>query len=216
MKILKNVYILYAVFLFSLLNIGWFVYYNNYNSLIAFITCCLTVYLINHNMILVLGISMIVVNILNMFNLVKIVNNTQGFREGVAFNNNAWQNQIKDETAKLRKIEEAKLQKEIDTEKKRLEVALAKVRSESNNQSSFESFKNKDKKEADDSDDSDDSDDDDSDDEKTKYMQDKSIIKKIKKLDPIITDVLMNMDRGHINAINQTLNHIIGKNKVDN
>jgi hypothetical protein len=81
MKILQNVFILYVVFLISLLNIGWFIYYNNYNSLIAFITCCLIVYLINHNMIVVLGVSMILVNTLSMFNLVKIINK-DGFKEG--------------------------------------------------------------------------------------------------------------------------------------
>ena len=87
MKILQNVYILYVIFLISLLNIGWFIYHNNYNSLIAFITCCLTVYLINHNMIVVLGISMIVVNTLSMFNLVKIINNS-GVKEGNTGNTN--------------------------------------------------------------------------------------------------------------------------------
>jgi len=230
MKILKNVYILYAVFLISLLNIGWFIYYNNYNSLIAFITCCLTIYLINHNMIIVLGLSMILVNTLSMFNLVKM-NNQEGFEEGFeegfkegAFNMSAWRRQLEAYYRAIQRAQEARRQAEIDKRNRELkeiaerlaaeaEAERLKLKSISETQSynqtkTVETFKNKGK-------DSNDSDDDSDDDEKTKYMEDKKIIDKIKKLDPIITDLLMNMNHGHIDTINQTLNHITGGNVVD-
>ena len=127
MKILKNVYVLYVVFLISLLNIGWFIYYNNYNNLIAFITCCLTVYLINHNMIIVLGISMIIVNTLSMFNLVKI-NNVE-LKEGARNNNNnnAYRLQQEAYYRLLQRLQEVELQLKIDAENKRLQELAAKL-----------------------------------------------------------------------------------------
>jgi hypothetical protein len=73
-------------------------------------------------------------------------------------------------------------------------------------------FKNKSDSDIDDSDDDNDSD---SDDENSNYMQDKTIINKLKKMDPVITDVLMNMKNGHIDIINKTLNNIIDENVLD-
>jgi hypothetical protein len=342
MKILQNVFILYVVFLISLLNIGWFIYYNNYNSLIAFITCCLTVYLMSHNMIVVLGVSMIVVNTLSMFNLVKIINK-DGFKEGntigkgvryieivnstqtnptyiqigaikafdnrdvdVAFrktvtssgnwpgyeahkavdgnvdsngkinsdiyssfhsaptirNTDFWKVDLEQEYMLTRivyfnrneccreriigqtmilynsanqivkkfQFESNKLEhtfvvytdKEIATAVAEAAAAAEVIKlqtikdAKSYNQTPIVStpttnvsgFKNKSDSDSDDSDD-------DSDDENSNYMQDKTIINKLKKMDPVIMDVLMNMKNGHIDIINKTLNSIIDENVLD-
>jgi hypothetical protein len=56
---------------------------------------------------------------------------------------------------------------------------------------------------------------DDSDDEKSSYMEDKTIINKLKKLDPVVMDLLMNMKNGQIDTINNTLNSIIDGNILD-
>uniref|UniRef100_A0A6C0D2L1 F5/8 type C domain-containing protein n=1 Tax=viral metagenome TaxID=1070528 RepID=A0A6C0D2L1_9ZZZZ len=324
MKILQNVYILYVVFLISLLNIGWFVYYNNYNNLIAFITCCLTVYLMNHNMIVVLGVSMVVVNTLSLFNLVKIFNT--GFKEGatsqgvryisienstqnpptyiqigglkafdntgvnvaskkstyssgnwpglvssnavdddpytffhtsdppksnqywyvdlgkeynlskIEYNNriNCCQNRIigcimrlynnagllvrdyrftsdqmtqtfvvEDAAAKAQQEALEKAKAESEAEKKIL--ATISATKDPAQTSLIQPFTNR----------GDDDSDDENDDEKSNYMKDKTIINKLKKFDPIVMDILMNMKNGHIDTINQALNHIIDGNVVD-
>jgi len=60
----KNVYLLYFIFLISIINITWFIYHKNYDNIIIFITIGLLIYLINKNMIFVLGISIIITNIL--------------------------------------------------------------------------------------------------------------------------------------------------------
>jgi hypothetical protein len=61
----------------------------------------------------------------------------------------------------------------------------------------------------------DDNSDDSDDDEQTKYMNDKTIINKLKKLDPIIMDLLTNVTHEHIDTINNTINHITGGNIAD-
>ena len=279
MKILQNVYILYVVVLISLLNIGWFVYYNNYNSIIAFVTCGLTVYLMNHNMIIVLGISMIIVNTLSMFNLVKIINK-EGFKEGKKNHHNHHNRHIEariesrerqyareiqeaQERANTEKVErdrianeerikkekreiqrqreeyhkalqraaELKRQAEIDAANEIIRIALEKARKKaeeerlrlkriieltSPNQTPIiipESFKNKNDYDSDNENDS--YNENDIDDEQTKYMNDKTIINKLKKLDPIIMDLLNNVTHEHIDTINKTINHITGGNIVD-
>ena len=77
MKILKNINVLYFIFIISIINIGYYVYCKKYNSILLFATSCLVVYLINKNMIIVLGISIVIINLLNVLNLVK--ENFEGF-----------------------------------------------------------------------------------------------------------------------------------------
>jgi hypothetical protein len=45
-------------------------------------------------------------------------------------------------------------------------------------------------------------------DEESKYMHDKSIIKKLKQLNPIILNTLENMNSVHIKEINKTINNL--------
>ena len=63
-KIWKNVNLLYFIFFVSIVNIGWFLYKNKKESVLIFAASCLVIYLINQNMIFVLGISLLVVDIL--------------------------------------------------------------------------------------------------------------------------------------------------------
>ena len=67
-NILNNIQLLYFIFLFSILNIVWLLYERDDNSIIIFASCCLVLYLVNKNMIFVLGLSLIIVNI---YSLVK-------------------------------------------------------------------------------------------------------------------------------------------------
>ena len=69
-NICNNVNVLYFIFLISILNILWFVYYNK-RCILIFVCCCLAIYIINKNMIFVLGISLILVDSLYLLNLVK-------------------------------------------------------------------------------------------------------------------------------------------------
>jgi len=71
----KNIYVLYFIFLVSILHAGWFLYYKHFKSIIIFATSCLVIYLINKNMIIVLGISIIIVDLL------YILNKKEGFEE---------------------------------------------------------------------------------------------------------------------------------------
>lgn len=63
LNISKNVNVLYLIFLLSVINILWFFYYNHYKNIIIFITLGLFISLITKNMIIVLGISLLLVNI---------------------------------------------------------------------------------------------------------------------------------------------------------
>lgn len=74
MSILKNVQMLYFVFFLSLINVVWLVYYNKIKSIIIFASCCLAFYLINKNMIFVLGLSLVIVNI------ASLVNTKEGYK----------------------------------------------------------------------------------------------------------------------------------------
>lgn len=67
-NLFKNVYLLYFIFLASIINVLWFVYYKNIKSIIIFATSCLAIYLLNKNMIFVLGLSIIITDILYIFN----------------------------------------------------------------------------------------------------------------------------------------------------
>lgn len=312
MKILKNVYILYVIFFISLLNIGWFVYYNNYNSLITFIVSCLIIYIINHNMIIVLGISIIIVNLLNRFDLAQIIDKKEGFKNPFSKISRQAQERIKQQQRELKRRQEqllkkiqrrqrrqqeqrrihaenlekkhqaqlkhaaemkAQLQannasnahklqleqyykalqelhrlrreKQLEDDRRKIREARAKIEAaaaaakkqrlaamrnvRSYNQTPVttepqEGFANYSDSEDDDSNsdnennsdsDNENNSDSDNDDEKSKYMHDKTLIDKIKKLDPFIMNILTNMTHGNIDTINKTLNHITGGNIKD-
>ena len=74
MNIFKNIYALYFIFVIALLHAGWFLYYKQFKSIIVFATCCLVIYLINKNMIFVLGLSIIIVDL-------YALNKKEGFEE---------------------------------------------------------------------------------------------------------------------------------------
>jgi hypothetical protein len=48
-------------------------------------------------------------------------------------------------------------------------------------------------------------------DEETNYMHDKSIIKKLKQLNPIILETLQNMNSVHIKELNESINNLTDK-----
>ena len=64
-SIWNNVKLLYVVFIITLLNLSWFLYKKDKESLIVFLTFSLVIYLVNKNMIFVLGIPIIIANIYN-------------------------------------------------------------------------------------------------------------------------------------------------------
>lgn len=74
MNLLKNKYVLYFIFLLSLLHLGWFVYSKHIKSILIFATSCLVIYLINKNMIVVLGLSIVIVDLF-------ALNKKEGFEE---------------------------------------------------------------------------------------------------------------------------------------
>jgi hypothetical protein len=80
MNIFKNIYALYFIFLVAILHAGWFLYYKQFKSIIIFATSCLVIYLINKNMILVLGLSIIIVDLL------YLLNKKEGFEENIDSN----------------------------------------------------------------------------------------------------------------------------------
>ena len=66
--LLNNVTLLYAVFFISLVNISYFIYNQDNQSIFLFAIISLVVYLFNTNMIVVLGCTMIFVNALIFIN----------------------------------------------------------------------------------------------------------------------------------------------------
>lgn len=77
LTLLNNVKFLYFVFFLAILNLGYFVYNKDNESIFLFIVLCLVVYLFNNNMIIVLLFSMIVINVIILINLI----NKEGFEE---------------------------------------------------------------------------------------------------------------------------------------
>jgi hypothetical protein len=67
-KILNNVKVLYAVFFVAVLNISYFVFNKDSQSIFLFAIISLIIYLFNENMIIVLGFTMICVNGLILMN----------------------------------------------------------------------------------------------------------------------------------------------------
>jgi hypothetical protein len=203
MKLLKNINVLYLVFLISIINIGWYVYYNKYNSILIFAVCCLVSYLINKNMIIVLTASIIIINILNSLNLVKEVSKgLEGFEEPIEnienIENIESNESIEEIQAKIRSTMDkiSKLDKntdlDIDLDMPNVidNVSLGKKLSKILD--GYEDMKNIDEDE----------------DEESAYMQDKTIIKKLKKLNPVIMDTLMNMTSRDIELMNKSINNV--------
>ena len=63
-NIFMNVTLLYIVLLFTIINIGTFLFYNDYQSILIFILSCVVIYFINKNMIFILGFSILFVDTL--------------------------------------------------------------------------------------------------------------------------------------------------------
>lgn len=138
MKLLNNLKLLYIIFLCTLINIGYFLYRKDFQSILIFIVCCIVMYMVNKNMIIILGFSILFVNALG------IVRKKEGFKN------------------------DKENGKDIDL---------------------------------DDSDDSEDDNDSESD-----YMQDKAVIKKIKKMNPKILKSLNKLNSIDIKEINTYIN----------
>lgn len=75
-KILNNIILLYIVFTLTCVDIGYFLYKNEFQSILIFSISCLIIYLMNKNMIVVLGISILFVN------LNRFLQKKEGFKEG--------------------------------------------------------------------------------------------------------------------------------------
>ena len=54
-SIMNNVILLYCVFIVMCVNIGYLLSRNDYQSILIFSISCFIIYLINHNMIVVIG-----------------------------------------------------------------------------------------------------------------------------------------------------------------
>ena len=197
MKILKNINVLYLVFLISIINVSWYVYYNKYNSILAFAVCCLVIYLINKNMIIVLGISIIIINLLNSLNLVK-----EGFEEPIE--NIESNESIEEIQSKIRSTMDtiSKLEKDSNLD---IDIDIPNVMDN-------ESLGKKLSKILDNYENIDDINDED---EESAYMQDKTILKKLKKLNPVIMETLMNLSSRDIDVMNKSINNIKNETILD-
>ena len=140
-SIWNNVKLLYVVFIITLLNLSWFLYKKDKESLIVFLTFSLVIYLVNKNMIFVLGIPIIIANIYSLFK-------KEGFE---------------------------------DEEKKNTTETFEEIEKE-NVTETFEEI------------------------EENDYMHDKTIIKKLKELNPIVLDTLHKMSSVDIEELNKTIN----------
>ena len=140
---LNNLNLLYIIFLCTLLNIGFFLYRKDFQSILIFIVCCIVIYMVNKNMILILGFSILFVNALGIVRMFK----KEGFK-----NDESEDEDIKENM------------KDIDSD------------NESDNDSEND------------------------------YMQDKEVIKKIKKMNPKILKTLNKLNSIDIKEINTYIN----------
>ena len=190
-KNICNVNLLYFIFLISILHILWFVYYNK-QCILIFVSCCLAIYIINKNMIVVLGISLILVDSLYLLNLVK----KEGFL-GVNDKNdendtsNNYENDENDENNTSNNYENY----ENDTSNNLLN-SKSKSKSKGKNETVTNRITTISDEESD---------------EETNYLHDKSIIKKMKQLNPIILETLKNMNSVHIKELNESINNLTDK-----
>jgi hypothetical protein len=154
-------------------------------------------------MIIVLTASIIIINILNSLNLVKEVSKgLEGFEEPIEnienIENIESNESIEEIQAKIRSTMDkiSKLDKntdlDIDLDMPNVidNVSLGKKLSKILD--GYEDMKNIDEDE----------------DEESAYMQDKTIIKKLKKLNPVIMDTLMNMTSRDIELMNKSINNV--------
>jgi len=186
-NIYNNVKLLYFIFLISILNVLWFVNYNKHCILI-FVSCCLAIYIINKNMIVVLGISLILVDSLYLLNLVK--------KEGFLGDDN--ENDISNNLSKNYKNDMNYENDENDENDENYENDISNNVSKSKDKN--ETFTNVITTISDEEND-----------EETNYLHDKSIIKKMKQLNPIILETLKNMNSVHIKELNESLNNLTDK-----
>ena len=83
---LHNIYVLYTIFIISLINFLYLGYVNDMNSVYIFILITILVTFFNKNMIIVLGLAFIVTNILRIGNIKPLhflhsETNKEGFKE---------------------------------------------------------------------------------------------------------------------------------------
>jgi len=181
-NICNNINVLYFIFLISIINILWFVNYNK-RCILIFVSCCLAIYIINKNMIIVLGISLILVDSLYLLNLVK----KEGFlgdNRVENYENDASNNSSNDE----------------DDENFENDASNNLLKGKSKSKSKNETFTNIINSISDEESD-----------EETDYMHDKSIIKKMKQINPIILETLKNMNSVHIKELNESINNLTDK-----
>jgi hypothetical protein len=148
----------------------------------------------NQNMIIVLGVSIIIVTILNSLNLVK-----EGFEDSIENIENIDET-IESIEAKIRSTMDtiSKLKKEQDQDdipNVMDNESLGKKLS--NILDNYEDFENVDQ------------------DEESNYMQDKTIIKKLKKLNPVVMETIMNMTSRDIDTMNKSINDIKNETIID-
>ena len=74
-NIMNNVILLYGIFIVMCLNIGYLLNRNDYQSILLFTISCVIIYLINHNMIVVIGVSIIIINV------IRLLRNVEGFKD---------------------------------------------------------------------------------------------------------------------------------------
>ena len=195
-NICNNINLLYFIFLISILNIIWFVYYNK-RCILIFVCCCLAIYIINKNMIFVLGISLILVDSLYLLNLVK----KEGFVGDEIVEN--YENDVSNNSSKKKNENDENFQNDENDENDEnfendASNNLLKTKGETKGEN--ETFTNIINGISDEESD-----------EETNYMHDKSIIKKMKQLNPIILDTLKNMNSVHIKELNDSINHLTDK-----
>lgn len=200
--ITHNVNLLYFIFLIAIVNMLWFVYYNQ-RCILVYICLCLAIYIINKNMIFVLGISLILVDSFYLLNLVKkegFWGDSVGF-EGFDISDN--ETDLSNNETDLSNNENAENYKNYDIKNAKHyndddDISSNKV---SNLKKETENFLNM----------FDEGYEDEENDEESKYMHDKSIIKKLKQLNPLILNTLENMNSVHIKEINKTINNLTDK-----
>jgi hypothetical protein len=162
-SIWNNVILLYFVFIFALINLGWFLYKKDKESLIVFLTFSLVIYLINKNMIFVLGIPIIIANIYSFFK-------KEGFEDENGEKVDNPTEKFEDETD------------EKDKKSEQVENENSTGKSTGKSTENFEEI------------------------EENDYMQNKTIIKKLKELNPIVLDTLHKMSSVDIEELNKTIN----------
>jgi len=160
-NIFKNVYLLYFIFLLTIINIGWLIYDKKYNKITIFFSSCLGVYIITKNMIFVLSISLILVNIIGFIK-------KEGFEDKDDKDDKDKDDKDKDDKDKDDKDKDDKHDKDDELENEKKESI---------------------------------------------YMEDKSVIKKLKKLNPLVFETIKNMNANQIDEINETINKL--KNIID-